>query len=323
MDSKLIEQLWHHTHQTDKNNLERYYNFRKEKEVTKSNPKGPNLLPSELFLSEHSSSIFMSFHQENSNENIHSHDFFELIYVCQGTPVSVINNQEIFLEKGNICVMNPNAVHYFKKYSEKTDLILNIVLPKNLFQKSLFPILFQDSLLNAFFIRYQLENENEPSFLTLFQLDQDVDHLIELLLKEYLNQGQYSQVVIESILTLIFSFILRNYKDKTSHDNHAMTRIMDYIYMNYQTVSLEYVAKKFNYHPKYLSTLIHKATGQTFRSLIMNIKLQNAMNFILYTDHTMEEIVELVGYKDKSSFYALFKKVYGMSPGEYRKEFSL
>ncbi len=321
MNNKLINQLWNHTNQIAEENISKYKAYEKTNTISKIQANSPNLLPSDLFLPDASSTLFMSFHQENGNPNVHSHDFFELIYVCKGTPISVINNQEVPLQEGNLCIMNPNAIHYFTKYTQETDLILNIVLPKDLFQKSLFPILFQDPVLNSFFIRYQIENENQPSFLTLFHLDKDIDHLIEILLKEYLNKRQYSQVIIESLLTLIFSIILRNYTKKTSHDNLAMTRIMDYIYMNYQTVSLDSLAKQFNYHPKYLSALIHKTTGQTFRKLIMNIKLQNALNYILYTDYTMEEIVELIGYNDKSSFYALFKKEYGVSPGEYRKRY--
>jgi AraC-like DNA-binding protein len=82
------------------------------------------------------------------------------------------------------------------------------------------------------------------------------------------------------------------------------------------------VADHFNYHPKYLSSLLHKQTGQTFRDLIVHIKLQNALNYLLYTDYSIEQIVDLIGYKDKSSFYSLFKKEYSMSPDRYRKQYS-
>ena len=96
------------------------------------NPNFPKLLSSFWFFPDASSALFMSFHDELSNSNRHYHDFFELIYVCKGSPIGVINDQEIHLQEGNLCIMNPNAVHYFKKYSEATDLILNIVLPKDL-----------------------------------------------------------------------------------------------------------------------------------------------------------------------------------------------
>lgn len=322
MQQYLIDKLWEHTNRNDADNARAVWDRLAPEDITALDFNTPNLLSSAWFLKEDSSDLFLSFHHEASNQHKHYHDFFECIYVCQGNPVGVINDRELSMEAGNLCIMNPNAVHYFTKYSEATDLILNIVLPKELFQKSMFRILLNDPVLNAFFIRYRLENSNQPSFLFLEHLDQDIDYFIEILLKEYLDKKQYSHVVIESLLTLIFSFLLRSYKEKSSHGGSAMAEIIDYIYLNYQTVNMEAVASHFNYHPKYLSALISKQTGQTFRELILNIKLQNAVNYLLYTDYSVEQIVDLIGYKDKSSFYSLFKKRLGMSPAGYRSKFS-
>lgn len=321
MDEKLIDELWKHTDNVDSENAVISANNLSNKERDQIYKKSPILLTASHFFNDSSNSLFMSFHHEGANRMKHYHDFFELIYVCKGAPISVINDQEIPLQEGNLCIMNPNAVHYFKKYSEDRDLILNIVLPKDLFQKSMFRILFNDPVLNAFFIRYRIENENQPSFLYLQYLDKNIEYLIEILLKEYLNKKEYSYVIIESLLTLIFSFLLRSYKEKSSHGNTTMARIIDFIYLNYQTTSIEAVAAHFSYHPKYISYLIHKETGQTYRDLIVNIKLQNSLNYLLYTNYNVEQIVDMIGYKDKSSFYSLFKKVYGMSPAEYRKDF--
>ncbi len=320
MNQQLIDKLWEHTDKVDDENAKCAVLPAEEKEPRY--PGHPRLLPTVFFFHDSQTSLFMSFHHESANSMRHYHDFFELIYVCKGSPIGVINDQEIQLHQGNICIMNPNAVHYFKKYSEKTDLILNIVLPKDIFQKSIFRILFHDPVLNAFFIRYRLENERQPSFLYLKHLDKDIDQLFEILLKEYLDKKQYSQVIIESLLTLIFSFILRNYNEKSSRGNDTVADIIDYIYLNYQEVSLDTLAAHFNYHPKYLSSLLHKYTDQTFRDLIVDIKLQNALNYLLYTDYSVENVAALVGYKDKSSFYNIFKKEYGMSPAMYRKQFS-
>ncbi len=322
MDQYLIDKLWEHTDKNDEENAKNAWLEATVAVPELHNLESPNLLPASWFFKDNSTDLFLSFHHEASNSNQHYHDFFELIYVCKGSPIGVINDQELRLQEGNLCIMNPNAVHYFKKYSEATDLILNIVLPKDLFQKSIFRILFHDPVLNAFFIRYRLENEKQPSFLYLQQLDKDIDHFLGILLMEYLDQKQYSHVIIESLLTLIFSFLLRNYKEKTSHGSLTMAEIIDYIYLNYQTVTMESVASHYNYHPKYLSSLIHKQTGQTYRRLMAGIRLQNALNYLLYTNYSIDQIVELIGYKDKSSFYSLFKKEYSMSPNEYRRKYS-
>lgn len=314
MDQKLIEELWKHTDRTD-------HEIENERDNDADGLSiSPLLLPSSYYFKDSATSLFLSFHRESANDMKHFHDFFELIYVCKGNPVGVINDQEIQLEEGNLCIMNPNAVHYFRKYSDATDLIMNIVLPKNLFQKSIFRILFNDPILNAFFIRYRVENETQPSFLYLTFLDVDITQLLELLVKEYLNKKEYSHVIIESLLTLIFSFLLRSYKSQSQPGNSLMADILDYIYLNHKSVSMTSLAAHFNYHPKYLSSFIHRQTGQTFRDLTVKIKLQSAANYLLYTNHSIEQIVELMGYKDKSSFYSIFKKEYGISPTVYRKQ---
>lgn len=314
MDQKLIELLWEHTDRIDEENAREHVN---DVGITHSPPS----LPASSFFKDATTSLFLSFHHETANNMKHCHDFFELIYVCKGTPVGVINDQDILLEEGNLCIMNPKAVHYFKKYTEATDLIMNIVLPKELFHKSIFRILFNDPVLNAFFIRYRLENEAQPSFLYLPVMDEDIDQLLELLVKEYLNKKEYSHVVLEALLTLIFSFLLRSYKSQTKPGNSIMADILDYIYLNHKNISMKSLSAHFNYHPKYLSSFIHKQTGQTFRDLIVKIKLQSAANYLMYTNHNIEQIVELIGYTDKSSFYNMFKKEYCISPTVYRKQF--
>jgi AraC-like DNA-binding protein/mannose-6-phosphate isomerase-like protein (cupin superfamily) len=313
MDQKLIELLWEHTGRSGKETEREHIN-------DVPIPMSPLSLPASSVFKDATTSLFLSFHPESSNDMKHFHDFFELIYVCKGTPVGVINDQEIQLEEGDLCIMNPNAVHYFKKYTEDTDLIMNIVLPKNLFQKSIFRILFNDPVLNAFFIRYRLENEAQPSFLYLPVRDMDIDLLLGLLVKEYLNKKEYSHMMIETLLTLIFSYLLRSYKSQTKPRNSIMADILDYIYLNHKTISMKSLSDHFNYHPKYLSSFIHKQTGQTFRDLIVKIKLQSAANYLIYTNHSIEQIVELIGYKDKSSFYSMFKKEYGISPAIYRMQ---
>lgn len=318
MEQLLIDRLWVHSYQSYEESSKRDTKSVTPDLVKQIHSDTPNLLPASDFFQD-ASTLFMSFHPEATNGNRHSHDFFELFYVCKGNPVGIINDQEISLQEGNLCIMNPNAVHYFKKYSLSTDLVMNILFPKDLFQKSIFQILFNDPILNIFFIRYQLENNKQPSFLYLQHLDREIDLLIEMLLKEYLDKKQYSQVIIESLLILIFSIILRNNTEKASHSNSVLADIIDYIYLNYQTVNMDYLTAHFNYHPKYLSALIHKQTGHTFRALIANIKLQNAVNYLLYTEYSIEQIVDLIGYQDKSSFYSYFRKEYGTTPAEYRR----
>lgn len=317
MDDKLIQELWEHTYATDQKVSKKIQGLLSKSGLSDAEKRqiDPRHLSGKFFLDDASSDVFISFHQEKSNPNIHDHDFFELLYVVKGSPIGVIDGQEIFLTEGNLCIMNPNAVHYFKKYHEGEDLILNIVLPQEIFHKSIFHMLFNDSALNSFFIRYQIENASK-SYLLFTELDQDIETFIRLLIKEILDEKQYSRVIIDHLLTLLFTHIIRESEPKQT--SSVLPQIIDAIYTNYQTISLYSLASKYNYHPKYLSALIHGYSGYSFRQLTSQIRLQNVVNYLLYTDDTIESIVEHVGYKDKSSLYAAFKKKYHMSPSQYR-----
>lgn len=317
MNKSLINQLWLHTHRIDAYNKEHNWTDFDPIMIKKQSKYNPLQIPADIFLRD-SSPIFMSFHDEESNANQHYHDFFEINYVIKGNPIGVIDNRELQLSTHSLCIMNPNAIHYFKSYHDNHDLILNIVLPKETFEKHIYIPLLGNPTLNAFFMRYQIENEKGPSFLYLSQLDPSVEVLIEMLMKEYLSNESYSHVIIESLVTLLFSYILRSYSTQSLQENHQIHEILEYIYANYNSCSLIEVSNKFNYHPKYLSSLLHKHSGDTFRDLLTKIKLQNSVYYLLYTDYSIEKISGLVGYAEKSSFFSSFKKRYHMTPSQYR-----
>jgi len=55
-------------------------------------------------------------------------------------------------------------------------------------------------------------------------------------------------------------------------------------------------------------------------SIITDIKLEKAMEFLCDTDLDIEEICTIVGYSDSRQLRNLFRQKYGMSPSEYRRK---
>lgn len=67
-----------------------------------------------------------------------------------------------------------------------------------------------------------------------------------------------------------------------------------------------------------LTARIKKATGLTFSEYIGSLRLEAAAGMLLKDDETIERIAYSCGYRDKSTFYRAFTKMYGCSPKEYR-----
>ena len=81
---------------------------------------------------------------------------------------------------------------------------------------------------------------------------------------------------------------------------------------------LEDVAEKFYVSPNYLSALIRKETGQTYRQYVIDAKMAVAKQLLNDTRMRVEDIAYAIGYENYISFYNIFKKIEHVSPSEYR-----
>lgn len=95
--------------------------------------------------------------------------------------------------------------------------------------------------------------------------------------------------------------------------------VLDYVRSHItEGLVLEDVAKEFFVSPNYLSSIIHKETGVTYRQHIIDAKITVAKQMLDDTRMRVEDIAYAVGYENYVSFYNVFKKVEHMSPTEYR-----
>ena len=101
-------------------------------------------LPSSFFRPGSTADIFINCHTPFMNHVIHSHDFFEMIYVCKGEVLDWVDGTEIWLGEGELCIHNPNAMHKIEKMTEEDDVILNILLPPDMFQRSFYSMLIEN-----------------------------------------------------------------------------------------------------------------------------------------------------------------------------------
>lgn len=78
------------------------------------------------------------------------------------------------------------------------------------------------------------------------------------------------------------------------------------------------VAAQFFVSPNYLSALIRKETGLTYRQHVINAKISLAKQMLDDTRMRVEDIAYAIGYENYISFYNVFKKLENQSPTEYR-----
>lgn len=121
---------------------------------------------------------------------------------------------------------------------------------------------------------------------------------------DYLQNSSYNKLIPEL---------------STNVSSSSFYEILKYIHTNYEDVTLDILSDKFNYHRNYLSHMIKKETGMTLSEHIQNVRLEKAKGLLTSTNQNILDISQNVGYTDVSYFNRIFKKIYNITPKEYRK----
>ncbi len=98
-----------------------------------------------------------------------------------------------------------------------------------------------------------------------------------------------------------------------------------HVYLD-QEINLGKLAQSLNTNEKYLSQLINQQYQVTFSEFINNLRIKKAC--LILSDHTsrtksFDQIANESGFQSKSTFYAAFKKVTGVTPLFFQKNANL
>jgi AraC-like DNA-binding protein len=148
-----------------------------------------------------------------------------------------------------------------------------------------------------------------------------VDLLIKKLVRTYRENFKYCDLNLKSILLHLFDKIT---KYKTSQQNDKtkadLYEIVTYIHEHYkEDITNEMLANKFSYHPNYLSKLFYEKTGYSLHNYIIRYRLSRAVKKLMASSETIKEICEYVNIPDQHYFSRIFKKYYGITPQQMRK----
>jgi AraC-like DNA-binding protein len=102
--------------------------------------------------------------------------------------------------------------------------------------------------------------------------------------------------------------------------NHPqLTNVFQFIEQNYQEpINLEDVAQAVGYSPAYLTDLVRRQTGKSVCRWITERRMVETCRLLRQTEHTVESIAEIVGYRNLGSFFRQFRQRFGETPQAWR-----
>ncbi|WP_438444102.1 helix-turn-helix domain-containing protein [Gorillibacterium sp. sgz5001074] len=97
--------------------------------------------------------------------------------------------------------------------------------------------------------------------------------------------------------------------------------IKNYIEQHYSNpdLSLKHLSDQFQISGKYASHLFKEEFNTKFVDFLVHLRMKRAESLLESTGDTIQDIATKVGYANAITFGRVFKKVVGVTPGDYRK----
>ena len=240
----------------------------------------------------------------------HSHDFYEMLYVCRGHLRQYAQGSRVptVFSGGGLCLLAPGMVHALEPAGQE-DLIFKIVIPGAMFEKI--------KTASPGTVR-RLEKALEDGMIQILRSGGQMRSLMELLAREQLCEERPRTEVLQACLTLIFAEAAWMVQSPAV-TGKLIVRIEEILDQADAGISLEELAKRLGYSPDYLGRRIRRESGESFTRLRQKFFLEKAAELLLESTLSVDEVAARLGYRSTSSFYRLFQKEYGIAPGAYRK----
>lgn len=283
-----------------------------------------SLSDEKFFESKPRRSILMQKHNRYTPAFVHSHNFFEVVYVYSGSAIHTLDAENHILHQGNLCILSPGASHSLEVFDDS--IVINALIRKGTFNDNFFEFLRDYNILSSFFLNnlYAKQHINYITFHT--QGDQELQNILLDMFIEHFNEDELSDGILNNLLMIYFSKLLRKYRDSVrlpegrTKKNEKILEILNFIQSNYQSVTLTDISNHFHFAPQYVSALIKENTGQTYSAILLKIRLDRASDLLINTNLSIGDIAEEVGYVNPPHFIRLFNQHYHVSPARYRKQ---
>lgn len=252
----------------------------------------------------------------------HTHNFVEFIYMCQGTTTHIIDGQTLILREGDLLFLNQHATQEILP-AGRDDIAVNFMILPEFFDTAFRMMGNEENALRTFIISCLTEQNRGGNYLyfqvaDVLPIQNLMENLIWIMKSDIPNRRSLSQ----HTMGLLF-LLLTNYADKisvsgSSYEEDMIIRLLNYIENGYKTAALSVFAQQNRIDDYTLSRMIKKNTGSTFKELLQEKRLNQACFLLSNTDLPVADIAAAVGYDNTSFFHRLFRRVYNMSPKEYR-----
>ncbi len=266
--------------------------------------------------SESHSSLKATFHQSYRNFlGYHGHTIWEFFVVTKGSYQHNFQGQKGIMRKGDAYLIRPIDHHAISQNEPNSVCLFVSITVEHMkeacayLSESLYDDFMKKPALTCHLTDYQIRKIVDLCFYIQQGLNGDpkkIELPTSLLIVDIINAAISENYVFDENKPEWLLELIKKIQSPENRDWHV-SDVMD----------------NANYSHSHISRSFQKYMGCSIIDYISEVKMQNAQNFLLYSDMTIYEISSTLGYKSSTNFSAVFKQAYGLSPAQYRKEMKI
>ena len=272
------------------------------------------------------------FHTNDYPINMHSHNFYEINIIVEGTGAHYIENICIPIKPGDVFAIPPSNRHGY--WADTDDLkIFHLILPHYVLEK------YEDELAKfpGYSMLFEIEpllrkNNGENLFLHLSEdsLKRLLPEMENLIYNAQQEECEETNLLFEIRSVLLICTLARLinkenkrlpvYSETTQADSLSIVKTIEYMHQKYsEKISINELAKMANMsRSTYLRRFILMCR-QTPMDYLCEVRVKKACQMMKNGNLTITEIAQNCGFFDCSHFIRVFTKLRGTTPNAYRK----
>lgn len=243
----------------------------------------------------------------------HWHNSLELLFVLSGSVSIIVSGRHYRLHRNDVILINSNDPH---ELTAENCILAAVQIKLSLFDDKL----IRNTKL--YFDCNSITRPNDPGIPR-------IKRIVAQFVKNYAMADESRLFRAKSLsYALLAELVASFHVEKSEAERHQVqyhyeriARIVSYIneHLN-ENITLQMLAEQEYLSVPYLSKFFVRMMGMNFTVYLNQLRLDRAVNDLLSTSDTIEDIADRSGFANPQAFVQLFKKKYGMLPSQYRRQ---
>lgn len=288
-------------------------------------------------------SMYTSLSQEEfeyavKSRPLHQHNTYELVCILSGEMYQRIENTRHRYPEGSCCLIN-RAVRHTEEYetgfhsvtlSLSRDFLITILTEGEVSYFRAEKAHTRTDLMTFLQSEFAREGSAEKKYIDFNVLPEISvkDDLFSLFSQiSYMTKapGPGTSLIIRALIYRIFNLL--NNKEYfettpmqigTPSESRIFAMITELMEETDGRISRSELSERLMYSGNYLNRIVQKYSGMSIFDYGCSFALNKAVWLLTNTDFSISEIIDRLGFSDRTHFYRLFQKEYGMTPRQYR-----